>query len=165
MSTVVSLRITDMSLHEQYGTVCSHPVVLRCYSLCLQPSVDYLLDHPLYPLHAAENILPKTVDFNVDLVAHLFLRQRQLRLRVRNEHDSEGLLLVVHLGDGEGCAVDCHIALLDDIWHGRCGGKAEGIPDRVAIWLLGQDRCGGIDVPLVGFRGLQCSGGSLTWTI
>lgn len=62
---------------------------------------------------------------------------------MRDEHDTKRPFGIIHVGDGERCAVDSDVSLFYDEWEkGGSSGELECVPDRVAIGDFGDDgRC------------------------
>lgn len=126
-----------MCLH---GSTCIE-VILQCFFL--QFPFHDPLHNPLYSLHTSQNILAHTIHFDIYSIPFLLIRQRQLFLAMRDEHDTKRSFGVVHVCDGERCTVDGDVPLFDYEWEKRGGnGELESIPDRVAVGDFGNDsRC------------------------
>lgn len=62
---------------------------------------------------------------------------------MRDEHDTKRPFGIIHVGNGERCAVDSDVSLFYDEWEkGGSSGELEYVPDRVAIGDFGDDgRC------------------------
>ena len=83
----------------------------------LQDGRDAILSHRTLeiPDHTLLNNLPDDVNLNINLVALLLRGSHDALLGIRNQHDLEPALVIIHGRDRQTGAVERNIPFLDDI--------------------------------------------------
>lgn len=100
------------------------------------------------PGHGLLGVLGEDVDLDVDAVADLLLRDDDLLLRVRDEHDLPPALGVVDPGDGQARAVDGDEPLEHDVAQDVRGPRPEPHRHRLPILRDPHDLRRRVHVPL-----------------
>mmetsp|Transcript_34098 Transcript_34098/g.80490 ORF Transcript_34098/g.80490 Transcript_34098/m.80490 type:complete len:261 (+) Transcript_34098:45-827(+) len=106
-----------------------------------------LLHPPHERRHRLLHVLGRHVHLDVHLVPRRLLRDDDVLLRVRDEHEVEPALLVIHVAHGQARPIDRDEALGHDVWQQSCG-RLHAHPQRIALGPHLLDEADVVDVPL-----------------